>query len=106
MFIVTNQGIPSFTLNISYLIIMSKSNFTYLGPTRTDKVMQPRGGTEIPLCVWMVLLDSSYPSLCKKLIRIISSVIAFTKHIGSTRTPVTVFTLIHAGMYKGDGSLL
>lgn len=64
--IATNQGIPSFTLKISNLGIMSNRSFTDLGPTKTDKTILPKGGMEISSCVWMVLIGASYPSCVRR----------------------------------------
>lgn len=59
----TSQGMPSFTMNNSNPKMISMSGFIALGRTRNEEVIQLMGGMEIPSCVHIVLLDSSYPYL-------------------------------------------
>lgn len=104
-FMETSHGMPSFTPNKSDSGMISKGAFIVLGSTRTKRVMKPIEGIKILSCICILLFDSSYPSLCKKFMNKISSIITFTQHIGSTRTPITMFLLMRASMYKVEGSL-
>lgn len=103
-FMKANHGIPSFTLNNLDPKMILKREFMVLGPTRTKRVMKLMGGMQSISCV--LYLDSSYPTLCRNFINMISYVITLTWLVGSRRTPIMIFPLIRARIYKWEGSLL
>lgn len=101
----TSHGMPSFIFNNSNSRMISKGEFIVLVPTKTERV-EPIGGTKSPSCVRIVVLDFSFSSLCREFNKRVSYIITFTQFVGSTRTPITMFPLMWARMYKGEGCFL
>lgn len=62
-FMGTNQGMPSLTLNRSNSRIMKKEVSIALGPTSTEREIEPIGGTKISSCVQRVAFNFSYSFL-------------------------------------------